>query len=991
MDPITQIGNRDFDLLSPGSGWVLLGTRLYWTDSSGEIWQDITPPGFSLLGPRAVAFLDSQQGWVVETEHDERHGFRYSLARTADGGENWQRWEIELFPVGDVASLAQSLSLFVLDSETGWLVVRHASSANFNEGTLFRTEDGGKTWERLHIPIGEPVFFLTRDVGWVAGGVNGTELYQTRDGGQTWIPERLPGMQNEHPRRCELPQFINAREGVLLAQSGKTLEFYSTKDGGLHWHLVATQVNGGDSVTSSPMPWVLSSSDQALVFTTRMRHQIRWDVFAGLSATVSNLDVPGNILALRMATADSGWAFYQNGFCAVDGMACRQDSGLLQTRDGGQSWIDLALPLPVEPRIVKVSPVPEQTHLVEEELVQPFVGHGFDICEIPSLATLQNWSTQSPYRTINLYIGGSSRGCGNAALTAEYLEQLSQQGWKFIPTWVGPQAACTSYGSRMSYDAAVAHAQGVQEAQAALTTAAILGLAHPDRSDALIYYDLEAYDTSNTPCREAAEAFIYGWSMQLQAHNNQAGLYGSSCASGLSYYTDLPHVPDVIWPAHWIYSSFNSEASVWGVACLSDTVWSNQQRIRQYAGDHQETWGGITLSIDSNVLDGRVSTIGTATQTYIVEPALHPAPGSTCGAPGEPATGWYPLPVYAGHQAYATLNATTAEQSTNSASWDLPLLPCRTLYAVEALIVNHPQIVWCEGQTLTGDTNYAQYLIQHAQGITEIALDQRPLADAWAWLGVYEFDPAVPGGVVLDTVTGELLGTTSISFSAIRFTPVTTCMTSTTTSHIYFTPTVVNADAHAPVTVTLMISNVVNLGAFDYLISFDPAVVTATQVTVGQFIGSTNRIVTPLGPIIDNVNGTVNFGAFSQGEALGPSGNGVLAYIRFQAQSSGETPLHFANHSTLDIEGALLPTTASDGHITVVACLGDFNADGQIDISDIQTIAGRWRIRHTDPLYETRFDLNGNGEIDISDIQTVASRWLVVCAVVNSSGMAPMP
>ena len=67
-----------------------------------------------------------------------------------------------------------------------------------------------------------------------------------------------------------------------------------------------------------------------------------------------------------------------------------------------------------------------------------FVGQGFDKCEIPTLSQMQNWITNSPYRAVNLYIGGSCRSCPNSALTASYVSQLSQQGWKFIPTWVGP-------------------------------------------------------------------------------------------------------------------------------------------------------------------------------------------------------------------------------------------------------------------------------------------------------------------------------------------------------------------------------------------------------------------------------------------------------------------------------------------------------------------------------------------------------------------------
>jgi hypothetical protein len=40
------------------------------------------------------------------------------------------------------------------------------------------------------------------------------------------------------------------------------------------------------------------------------------------------------------------------------------------------------------------------------------------------------------------------------------------------------------------------------------------------------------------------------------------------------------------------------------VAPLSNTLWANHQRIRQYWGSHNETYGGVTFNIDSNAVDG---------------------------------------------------------------------------------------------------------------------------------------------------------------------------------------------------------------------------------------------------------------------------------------------------------------------------------------------------------------------------------------------------
>ena len=68
-------------------------------------------------------------------------------------------------------------------------------------------------------------------------------------------------------------------------------------------------------------------------------------------------------------------------------------------------------------------------------------GPGFDVCDLPTLSELATWYAASPYRTVNLYLGGVLRFCANQNLTASTLATLSAQGWTFIPTWVGPAGA----------------------------------------------------------------------------------------------------------------------------------------------------------------------------------------------------------------------------------------------------------------------------------------------------------------------------------------------------------------------------------------------------------------------------------------------------------------------------------------------------------------------------------------------------------------------
>jgi len=241
-------------------------------------------------------------------------------------------------------------------------------------------------------------------------------------------------------------------------------------------------------------------------------------------------------------------------------------------------------------------------------LTRQFVGQGFDKCEIAGFDALQAWIDHSPYGAVNLYVGGAGRACSNRGLNASLISRLSQIGWKFIPTWVGPQAPCfTGTKPLMSSDPATAYAQGLAEAAAAVEVMSGLGLAFADGSGTIVYYDMEHYDTGDAACHEAVKSFVTGWTEQLHARGNLAGVYGNGPM--LNDLANIPQAPDAIWPAHWVDSGYNPTATPWDVYRLSNDLWVNHQRIRQYAGSHVETWGEVPLTIDCDVIDGVVADI----------------------------------------------------------------------------------------------------------------------------------------------------------------------------------------------------------------------------------------------------------------------------------------------------------------------------------------------------------------------------------------------
>jgi hypothetical protein len=119
-------------------------------------------------------------------------------------------------------------------------------------------------------------------------------------------------------------------------------------------------------------------------------------------------------------------------------------------------------------------------------------------------------------------------------------------------------------------------------------------------------------------------------------------------------------------------------------------------------------------------------------------------------------------------------------------------------------------------------------------------------------------------------------------------------------------------------TLDVVIANVGNLGAFEFDLTYDPAVMWVTDVQVGDFLGSTNRTAVPLGPEIDNDAGLMAFAAFTFGEPAGPDGGGRLATIICQARGAGMTAVTLANVQLADTQAAILtPLTTLDGSVTV--------------------------------------------------------------------------
>jgi hypothetical protein len=230
---------------------------------------------------------------------------------------------------------------------------------------------------------------------------------------------------------------------------------------------------------------------------------------------------------------------------------------------------------------------------------------GFDACHLPEISEMKTWWDKSPYRFYALYLGGISLFHECSIANSAWVSAVHLQGWSFLPTWVGPQAPCSGYKNKMSSDPALSYLEGRREAEAASAKAASIGLTGNGSSGTVIYYDMEVYGGASLECRQATASFMNGWVQRLHELGNFAGGYGGR-NSYASDWATIANVPNDIWAASWYTNTYDPSASVFGLTWLNG-LWTNHQRIRQYTGGHDETWGGIKFNIDSDVADGVVA------------------------------------------------------------------------------------------------------------------------------------------------------------------------------------------------------------------------------------------------------------------------------------------------------------------------------------------------------------------------------------------------
>jgi uncharacterized protein YraI len=276
-----------------------------------------------------------------------------------------------------------------------------------------------------------------------------------------------------------------------------------------------------------------------------------------------------------------------------------------------------------------------------------YSGLAFDTCTAPPLTAIQAWSA-SPYRAVGVYIGGVNRTCAQPQLTASWVASVSALKWRLLPIYKGLPPPCGGKptDAKISSVAATARSQGTAAATDAIARAKALGM----QPGSAFYNDIEHYVQTDTTCRAAVLSYVSAWTKELHRLGYVSGVYmnlnlGAKQLSDV--YTSTAYArPDALWIAR-----YDGVDSLKGWTNIADSKWASHQRAKQFKGDHNETYGGVTINIDTDRLDTPVATVAytyTATSSTTLNARTGPstgyplaksyAPGSSlkvvCQAPG---------------------------------------------------------------------------------------------------------------------------------------------------------------------------------------------------------------------------------------------------------------------------------------------------------------------------------------------------------------------
>ncbi|HSB91068.1 MAG TPA: YCF48-related protein, partial [Anaerolineales bacterium] len=204
------------------------------TADGGRSWQPLPSDiGNDYTG---MSFADADRGWLIWQTTGAYAAAPPEVAETHDGGRSW---DVRVLPAPEGAptlfedyEYSEPYGLNVLSATALRLMVGafgYGFPPSEFAGYLYTTEDGGATWNTYALPAGAlaseyDLAFFDADYGLLLGRT----MYRTADGGRTWQLIKTVAWDGDF-------SFADSQYGWAIARSGEATALVRTVNGGTTW------------------------------------------------------------------------------------------------------------------------------------------------------------------------------------------------------------------------------------------------------------------------------------------------------------------------------------------------------------------------------------------------------------------------------------------------------------------------------------------------------------------------------------------------------------------------------------------------------------------------------------------------------------------------------------------------------------------------------------------------------------------------------------
>jgi photosystem II stability/assembly factor-like uncharacterized protein len=220
-------GNHAWMFQFLDAGMQKVYTALYRTVNGGISWEKLLDPytdasiqGFDKTG---AAFINPQYGWLTRNFRGVQPQVELNL--TQDGGLTWEALDLPQPPSAPEIFNNCACGLYdpdlnsPLEGSTRLSCACYVDDQQIERDYLYRTYDGGGTWEILETPGGDLVYINDQIIYALS-----REIYRSEDGGANWQKVRTVNWDGQF-------NFIDRDTAWIVAFNGQEYALVKTSNG----------------------------------------------------------------------------------------------------------------------------------------------------------------------------------------------------------------------------------------------------------------------------------------------------------------------------------------------------------------------------------------------------------------------------------------------------------------------------------------------------------------------------------------------------------------------------------------------------------------------------------------------------------------------------------------------------------------------------------------------------------------------------------------